>query len=139
MRMAPPKSTGPRRPAPPPGMMYGPNDALIPIPTKGGVRPVSPVKPGVRPGVRKERVKTPGMPKPGTPGVKIFDDSGMAPKNPSGYTNPVPTTDKTGKPLMAKGGMVKKGMNVGGMKTGMNKGGMANCGASMKPTQGKGK
>ncbi len=58
---------------PPPGMMYGPNDTLIP------------------------------MPKPGK-----------------------------GKP--------KKGMAMGGMtKKGYNKGGMANCGASMKPAQGKGK
>jgi hypothetical protein len=34
----------------------------------------------------------------------------------------------------------KKGMAMGGMtKKGYNKGGMANCGASMKPAQGKGK
>lgn len=36
--------------------------------------------------------------------------------------------------------LTKKGMAYGGMaKKGMNKGGMANCGASMKPAQGKGK
>jgi hypothetical protein len=41
---------------------------------------------------------------------------------------------------MAKGGMTKKGMAYGGMtKKGMAEGGMANCGASMKPAQGKGK
>jgi hypothetical protein len=98
-------------------------------PRRSGSTPVT--KPGrgtrgtIKPG-------TPGKPKPGTPGVRVFDDSGMGIKNPSGYTNPVPTTDKTGKPL--------KGMAMGGMtKKGYNKGGMANCGASMKPAQGKGK
>ena len=36
--------------------------------------------------------------------------------------------------------LTKKGMAYGGMaKKGMNKGGMANCGASMKPTQSRGK
>jgi hypothetical protein len=41
---------------------------------------------------------------------------------------------------MSKGGATKKGMAYGGMaKKGYNKGGMANCGASMKPAQGKGK
>lgn len=35
--------------------------------------------------------------------------------------------------------VVGQGQIKGGMKTGMNKGGMANCGASMKPTQRKGK
>ena len=41
---------------------------------------------------------------------------------------------------MAKGGAAKKAMAYGGMtKKGMAKGGMANCGASMKPAQGKGK
>jgi hypothetical protein len=36
--------------------------------------------------------------------------------------------------------MPKKGVAYGGMtKKGMAKGGMANCGASMKPAQGKGK
>lgn len=44
------------------------------------------------------------------------------------------------KTAMAKGGATKKGMAYGGMtKKGMNKGGMSNCGASMKPAQGKGK
>lgn len=44
------------------------------------------------------------------------------------------------RPGMSKGGATKKGMAYGGMaKKGMNKGGMANCGASMKPAQGKGK
>jgi hypothetical protein len=52
----------------------------------------------------------------------------------------VPSFAADGIGKMAKGGMVKKGMAYGGMtKKGMNKGGMANCGASMKPTQGKGK
>lgn len=86
MRLPPPKPLSPRQAALPKGMMYGPDDTLIPIPPKkGGVRPVSPVKP-VKGGVR--------------------------PKD------------------MAYGGMTKKGMN---------KGGMANCGASMKPAQGKSK
>ena len=35
--------------------------------------------------------------------------------------------------------VVGQGQIKGGMKTGMNKGGMANCGASMKPTQNRGK
>jgi hypothetical protein len=57
----------------------------------------------------REKLKGGGKPKPGTPGVAIFDDSGMARKNPPGYTNPVPTRDKTGKPLpgMKRGGTVK--------------------------------
>lgn len=42
----------------------------------------------------------------------------------------VPSFAADGIGKMAKGGMVKKGMA---------KGGMANCGASMKPAQGKGK
>jgi hypothetical protein len=104
----------------------------VPRGTKAtGIKPVTPVtKPGK--GRPNPKPVKPGKPKPGTPGVRVFDDSGMGIKNPSGYTNPVPTTDKTGKPLkgMAYGGMTKKGMNTGGM---------ANCGASMKPAQGKGK
>ena len=47
---------------------------------------------------------------------------------------PVTPVTKPGK------GKPKKGMAMGGMtKKGYNKGGMANCGASMKPAQGKGK
>ena len=96
MRLPPPKPLSPRQVALPKGMMYGPDDTLIPIPPKkGGVRPVSPVKPGVRPVSPVKPVK-----------------GGVRPKD------------------MAYGGMTKKGMN---------KGGMANCGASMKPAQGKGK
>jgi hypothetical protein len=45
---------------------------------------------------------------------------------------PVTPVTKPGKPNP------KKGMAMGGMtKKGYNKGGMANCGASMKPAQGK--
>jgi hypothetical protein len=47
-----------------------------------------------------------------------------------------------GKPkaVKAKKPAPKKGMAMGGMaKKGYAKGGMANCGASMKPAQGKGK
>jgi hypothetical protein len=55
--------------------------------------------------------------------------SGSTPVRPSG-----PKSVNPGKPSP------KKGMAMGGMtKKGYNKGGMANCGASMKPAQGKGK
>jgi hypothetical protein len=55
----------------------------------------------------------------------------------SGSTPVRPSSPKSGTP---GSGMPKKGMAKGGMtKKGMAKGGMANCGASMKPAQGKGK
>jgi hypothetical protein len=53
---------------------------------------------------------------------------GMPMVNKDGKKVPAFAADGIGK--MAKGGMTKKGMA---------KGGMANCGASMKPAQGKGK
>jgi hypothetical protein len=53
---------------------------------------------------------------------------GMPMVNKGGKKVPAFAADGIGK--MAKGGMTKKGMNMGGM---------ANCGASMKPAQGKGK
>jgi hypothetical protein len=53
---------------------------------------------------------------------------GMPMVNKGGKKVPAFAADGIGK--MAKGGMTKKGYN---------KGGMANCGASMKPAQGKGK
>lgn len=117
MRLPPPKPTGPRRPVPPKGMMYGPNDALMPIPPKkGGVRPVMPGKPTtIRPGV------TGVMPKPTPEDMKALAASREklkgAVSRPKG---------------MAYGGMAKKGYVAGGVVK-------ANCGASMKPTQNKGK
>jgi hypothetical protein len=63
---------------------------------------------------------------------------GMPMVNKDGKKVPAFAADGIGK--MAKGGMTKKAMAYGGMtKKGMAKGGMANCGASMKPAQGKGK
>jgi hypothetical protein len=99
---------------------------------------------------------TPGKPKVGTPGVRVFDDSGMGIKTPTGTVRPTkPQPDPVKEPVMDIGyrpdfkGMKEKaaaskkkmmGMAMGGMaKKGYNKGGMANCGASMKPAQGKGK
>jgi hypothetical protein len=59
---------------------------------------------------------------------KGMTKGGMPMVNKGGKKVPAFAADGIGK--MAKGGMTKKGYN---------KGGMANCGASMKPAQGKGK
>ena len=69
---------------------------------------------------------------------KGMTKGGMPMINKGGKKVPAFAADGIGK--MAKGGMTKKAMAYGGMtKKGMAKGGMANCGASMKPAQGKGK
>jgi hypothetical protein len=63
--------------------------------------------------------------------------SGSTPVRPSG-----PKPVNPGKPKFVMPGKPRpqKNMAMGGMtKKGMAKGGMANCGASMKPAQGKGK
>lgn len=133
MRLPPPKPLSPRQAALPKGMMYGPDDTLIPIPPKkGGVRPVSPVKPGVRP---KKPIKPvmPGRPTNPGPGV-----TGVMPKpTPEDMKALAESREKlkgaVSRPKgMAYGGMAKKGYVKGGVVK-------ANCGASMKPAQGKGK
>ena len=63
--------------------------------------------------------------------------AGIKPVKP-GKGTPVKPSPKGKTPLSGMGKMA--GMAYGGMtKKGMAKGGMANCGASMKPAQGKGK
>lgn len=69
MRKPPPPGRGRGGMTPPPGMMYGPDDRLIPIPKKGGVRgvPVGGPKRGSTGGVRgtsgpkPARMKSGGM------------------------------------------------------------------------------
>lgn len=85
MRLPPPKPLSPRQAALPKGMMYGPNDALIPIPPKkGGGRPVkNPGKPtSIRPGTMGDgvggRPKGTGKPAAGMAGAKLGKMMGMA-------------------------------------------------------------
>ena len=105
---------------PPPKPGPGSTAPREPAFMSGGPRPKKPIKPvmpgkptSIRPGV------TGVMPKPTPEDMKALAASREklkgAVSRPKG---------------MAYGGMVKKGMNMGGM---------ANCGASMKPAQGKGK
>jgi len=65
--------------------------------------------------------------------------AGIKPVKPGKGTPVKPSRPPKGKtPLSGMGKMA--GMAYGGMtKKGYNTGGMANCGASMKPAQGKGK
>jgi hypothetical protein len=100
------------RPKPPVGIM--PVSPVKPVkPGKGGGRPTKPIgKPPTKPVLYKEPVMDVGY-RPDIEGMK----KGIA-------------TSKKRMMGMAYGGMTKKGMA---------KGGMANCGASMKPAQGKGK
>jgi hypothetical protein len=100
------------RPKPPVGIM-----PVTPVtkPGKGGGRPTKPV------------INRPSKPKPNPVKEPVMD---------RGYRPDIEGMKK------AEAASKKKmmGMAYGGMtKKGMAKGGMANCGASMKPAQGKGK
>ena len=98
-------------------------------PVTAPMQTASPVPlPKVKPRRSGSTPVRPSGPKPIIPNPRDFD------RNPPSVTKSGPQKG------MAKGGMTKKGMAYGGMtKKGMAEGGMANCGASMKPAQGKGK
>jgi hypothetical protein len=105
-------------------------------------RPIKPVKP--RKGKPTPKLGIPGKPKVGADGVTRYD--GVKPTKPQPDPVKGPVMDIGYRPDMEgmkKGIATSKkrmGMAYGGMtKKGMAKGGMANCGASMKPAQGKGK
>jgi hypothetical protein len=78
-----------------------------------------------------------GVPKGPKPAGTVRDSRPIKPVKP-GKGTPDKPSPKGKTPLSGMGKMM--GMAYGGMtKKGYNKGGMANCGASMKPAQGKGK
>jgi hypothetical protein len=92
----------------------------LPIKPPAGISPVKPRK-----GKPTPKLGIPGKPKVGTVKEPVMD-VGYRPDI-EGMKKGIATSKK--KMMgMAYGGMTKKGMN---------KGGMANCGASMKPAQGK--
>jgi hypothetical protein len=96
-----------------------------------GIMPVSPVKP-VKPGKGGGRPTKPVINRP----TKPQPDPVKEPVMDAGYRPDIEGMKKG----VAASRKKMMGMAYGGMtKKGMAKGGMANCGASMKPAQGKGK
>jgi hypothetical protein len=149
-----PKAAKAKKPAPKKGMAMGgmassPEalQAMAQRPLKPGETRVS-ATPGPAPSfgpaelAALEQQKASNFTKPNTAPVQTLPKalprrSGSTPVRPSGPKPVVPGKPKSGTP---GSGMPKKGVAYGGMtKKGMAKGGMANCGASMKPAQGKGK
>lgn len=114
MRMPPPKPGTPIRPMPKPKGSIGPK--VTPA------KPVAPVGGGLKPAqwaATQEKAF-----------LNVMKNGNLTPEQKT----------QAQADYKAQFGSLPKGMTKGGMvKKGMAKGGMANCGASMKPAQGKGK